>query len=197
MRIIEKAQNDFLTKKENFDELSFDRLKLKSKVAADSIRNIQKYAQVLLETSVMEINRDNGDLNRTIQSVIKYLSPLKKFLSINFKTELNQLPICRFDSEQMQHLFVHLITNSAEAKKDATVTIKSYLKDDNIFVEITDDGPGLPDKLRKDPSDAFNLSKHGYGLFLCKSIIDRHKGEIKLLPQEKGAAVQLTIPVIN
>ena len=68
---------------------------------------------------------------------------------------------------------------------------------ENIFVEIADDGPGFPDKLRKDPSDAFNLSKHGYGLFLCKSIIDRHKGEIKLLPQEKGAAVQLTIPVIN
>lgn len=197
MRIIEKAQNEFSNGNENFDELSFDRLKLKSKVAADSIRNIQKYAQVLLETSVMEINRDNGDLNRAIQSVIKYLSPLKKFLSITFNTELNQLPICRFDSEQMQHLLVHLITNSAEAKKDAIVTIKSYVKDDNILVEIADDGPGFPDKLRVDPSDAFNLNKNSYGLFLCKSIIDRHRGEIRILPQEEGAAVQLTIPVIN
>jgi K+-sensing histidine kinase KdpD len=97
----------------------------------------------------------------------------------------------------MQHLLVHLITNSAEAKKDATVTIKSYVKDNNILVEIADDGPGFPEKLRNDPSDAFNLSKNGYGLFLCKSIIDRHKGEIKILPREEGAAIQISIPVIN
>jgi K+-sensing histidine kinase KdpD len=196
MRIIEKSQNEFSNQKENFDELLFDRLKLKSKVAADSIRNIQKYAQVLLETSIMDMNKDNGDLNRTIQSVIKYLSPLKKFLSVTFKAELNQLPLCRFDSEQVQHLLVHLITNSAEAKKDATVTIKSSVKDENICVEIEDDGPGYPAKLKDDPSDAFNLSKNGYGLFLCKSIIDRHKGEIKILPKDSGAAIQFSIPVI-
>ena len=76
-----------------FDDLLFDRLKLKSKVAADSIRNIQKYAQVPLETSVTDLNKDNNDLNRTIQSVIKYLSPLKKFSSVTFKTELNPLPL--------------------------------------------------------------------------------------------------------
>jgi hypothetical protein len=56
----------------------FDRLKLKSKVAIDSIRGIQKFAQVLLETAIMNLNKDSGDLNRTIQSVIKYISPMKK-----------------------------------------------------------------------------------------------------------------------
>ncbi len=196
MRIIEKSQNEFVNKRENIDDLLFDRLKLKSKVAADSIRNIQKYAQVLLETSIMEMNKDNGDLNRTIQSVIKYLSPLKKFLSVTFKAELNQLPVSKFDSEQIQHLLVHLITNSAEAKKDATITIKSYVKDDNIFVEVEDDGPGFPSKIKENPYEAFNLSKNGYGLFLCKSIADRHKGEIKILPKESGAAIQFSLPVI-
>lgn len=197
MRIIEKSHFDFKTQKENVDDLLFDRLKLKSKVAADSIRNIQKYAQVLLETSIMDLNKDNGDLNRVIQSVIKYLSPLKKFLAITFKTELNQLPMCNFDSEQIQHLLVHLITNSADAKKDATITVKSYKKDDWIFVEIEDDGPGFPEKLRVNPSDAFNLSKNGYGLFLCKSIIDKHKGEIKILPGKNGAAVHFAIPIVH
>ncbi len=197
MRIIEKSQYEFKTQKENVDDLLFDRLKLKSKVAADSIRNIQKYAQVLLETSIMDLNKDNGDLNRVIQSVIKYLSPLKKFLSITFKTELNQLPLCNFDSEQIQHLLVHLITNSADAKKDATIIVKSYKKDDRIFVEIEDDGPGFPEKLRVNPSDAFNLSKNGYGLFLCKSIIDKHKGEIKILPGKNGAAVYFAIPIVH
>ncbi len=77
LRVIEKTQEDFAVKNQ-LDDLLFDRLKLKTKVAADSIRNIQKYAQVLLETSITDLKKDNYDLNRTIQSVIKYLSPLKK-----------------------------------------------------------------------------------------------------------------------
>jgi signal transduction histidine kinase len=194
LRTIEKTQNDFESNGQ-IDDLLFDRLKLKSKVAADSIRNIQKYAQVLLETSVTDLNKDNNDLNRTIQSVIKYLSPLKKFSSITFKTELNPLPLCNFDTEQMQHLLVHLITNSANANKDSTITIHSFVKDNKNCVEVQDDGPGFPDKLRKNPSAIFNLSNGGYGLFLCKSIIDKHKGEIKILPGDKGALIHFSLPL--
>src|SRR5690606_21468964 len=75
MRTIEKSQKENEGKLKSSDSILFDRLKLKSKVAIDSIRNIQKYAQVLLETSVMNLNKDSGDLNKTIQSVIRYLSP--------------------------------------------------------------------------------------------------------------------------
>src|SRR4030067_1782933 len=47
MRTIEKAQKELETELKDRDSILFDRLKLKSKVAADSIRSIQKYAQVL------------------------------------------------------------------------------------------------------------------------------------------------------
>jgi signal transduction histidine kinase len=193
LRVIEKTQEEYEAKNQ-VDDLLFDRLKLKSKVAADSIRNIQKYAQVLLETSFTDIKKGSDDLNRTIQSVIKYLSPLKKFSSVTFKTELNPLPLCNFDSEQIQHLLVHLITNSAEAKKDSTITIRSFARENNNYVEIHDDGPGFPEKYRSNPSTVFNLSNSGYGLFLCKSIIDKHKGEIKILHSDIGALIQFSIP---
>jgi len=195
MRNIEKAQTDFEDHNNSNDELLFDRLKLKSKVAVDSIRNIQKYAQVLLETSIMDLNKDSGDMNRTIQSVIKYLAPMKKFNSLTFKTELNNLPLCNFDSEQIQHLLTHLITNSADAKKDATVIIKSYSRDENIFIEVEDDGPGFPREMLKNFPATFSPNKGHYGLFLCKSIIERHKGEIKILERLQGTCVQFSIPV--
>ena len=84
MRTIEKSQKEyeFESNSNGNNTLVLDRLKLKSKVAIDSIRNIQKYAQVLLETSLLNLNKDSGDINRTIQSVIKYLSPMKKFYLI-------------------------------------------------------------------------------------------------------------------
>jgi signal transduction histidine kinase len=194
LRTIEKAHSDYDSNTQ-VDDLLFDRLKLKSKVAADSIRNIQKYAQVLLETSVTDLKKNNNDLNRTIQSVIKYLSPLKKFSLVTFKTELNPLPLCDFDPEQIQHLLVHLITNSADAYKNATITIRSFAADKKNCVEIQDDGPGFPEKLKLNPSAVFNLSDGGYGLFLCKSIIDKHKGTIKILDTKIGACIHFTLPV--
>ena len=194
LRTIEKSQSEFESNSQ-LDDLLFDRLKLKSKVAADSIRNIQKYAQVLLETSVTDLNKDNNDLNRTIQSVIKYLSPLKKFGSVTFKTELNPLPLCDFDPEQIQHLLVHLITNAVDAHKNATITIRSFVTNKWNCVEIQDDGPGFPERVKANPSIVFNLSNGGYGLFLCKNIMDKHRGEIKILHSDKGALVHFSLPV--
>jgi signal transduction histidine kinase len=92
---------------------------------------------------------------------------------------------------------VNLITNSADVKKDATVTIKSFVRDDKVYVEVEDDGPGFPSEVQRDPSSAFNLNKNGYGLFLCKSIVDRHKGEIWILNRDAGAAVQFFLPLSN
>jgi len=196
LRTIEKTQTDFDSNNQ-IDDLLFDRLKLKSKVAADSIRNIQKYAQVLLETSVTDLNKDNSDLNRTIQSVIKYLSPLKKFGTVTFKTELNTLPLCDFDAEQIQHLLVHLINNSVDVNENATITIRSFSEGKTNCVEIQDNGPGFPERIKKNPSNVFNLSTGGYGLFLCKSIIDKHKGDIKILKSNQGALIQFSLPLNN
>ena len=196
MRTIEKTQKEYSVQNENLDSILFDRLKLKSKVAIDSIRNIQKYAQVLIETSIMDLNKDSEDLNKTIQSVIKYLSPMKKFNNVLFKTEFNTIPICKYDSEQIQHLLVHLYNNSVEAREDATITTRSYFKDNYIFIEVEDNGPGFPTGTINPFYEVISSGKTSYGLYLCKSIIDRHNGQIKILDQKPGAIVQFSLPVI-
>ena len=195
MRTIEKSQKEYDSNSNGNNTLVLDRLKLKSKVAIDSIRNIQKYAQVLLETSLLNLNKDSGDINRTIQSVIKYLSPMKKFYLVTFNTELNNLPNCNFDSEQIQHLLVHLFTNAAEAKRDATISIKSDFEKEKITLEIKDDGSGFPSNILKDPFGSAMDRKGSYGLYLCKSIVDRHNGTMELEnSNEGGALITITLP---
>lgn len=195
LRLVEKIKKENEDSGNGKESLSFDRLKLKSKVAIDSIRSIQKFAQVLLETAIMNLNKDSGDLNRTVQSVIKYISPMKRFHLVTFKTQLNTIPICSYDSEQIQHLLVHLFTNSVEAKKDVTIEITSKSVNNKIILVIEDNGPGIPDEIKKDIFKSFTPKKNSYGLFLCKSIVDRHNGEIKLLETDNGTAIEITIPV--
>lgn len=195
LRLIEKFKKEHDDSGNGKESLLYDRLKLKVKVAIDSIRGIQKFAQVLLETAVMNINKDNGDLNKTIQSVIKYISPMRKFQFVTFKTQLNSLPPCSYDSKQIQHLLVHLFTNSVNARKDVTISISSRVVENKIELLIQDNGPGFPAEIKNDVFKFFTPKKDHYGLFLCKSIVDRHNGEIKVLDTDSGAAIEILIPL--
>jgi signal transduction histidine kinase len=195
LRMLEKLKKDTEDSGTGKENLIFDRLKLKSKVAIDSIRSIQKYAQVLMETAIMNLNKDSGDLNRTIQSVIKYISPMKKYQFATFKTQLNSLPLCNYDSEQIQHLLVHLFTNSVNAKKDATINIQSSSDDKFVHIIIEDNGPGISEDIKKELFLTYTPKKNSYGLFLCKSIIDRHNGEIRLLDSKVGAKMEILLPI--
>jgi len=195
MRVIETSQKEIGTKSEESANSNLDRILLKLKVAADSISKIQKYAQALLETSIMNLNKDSGDLNKTIQSVLKYISPIKTFSKITFKTEFNSLPEFKYDSEQIQQLLVHLFSNTAETQPDATINIQTYSEKDKIIVVCSDDGPGISKKIVSSVFNPPSTEKPGYGLFLCKSIIDRHNGEIKVLDSETGTKILFSLPL--
>lgn len=195
LRMLEKLKKDTEDSGTGKENLIYDRLKLKSKVAIDSIRSIQKYAQVLMETAIMNLNKDSGDLNRTIQSVIKYISPMKKYQFATFKTQLNNLPLCNYDSEQIQHLLVHLFTNSVNAKKDATINIQSSSDEKFIHIIIEDNGPGISEDIKKELFSTYTPKKNSYGLFLCKSIVDRHNGEIRLLDSKVGTKMEILLPI--
>jgi signal transduction histidine kinase len=196
MRVIEKTHKDVESKDLDIDTIFFDRLKLKSKVAIDSIRNIQKYAQVLLETSIVNLNKDHGDINKTIQSVIKYLSPMKKFNKITFETEFNSIPLCNYDSSQIQHLIVHLFTNSTEARQDATIKVRTFTIQNTVKVEIVDNGPGFSEEKLSNPFELRSRKGSGYGLFLCKSIVEQHNGDIEILQKSEGAGVVFSLPIV-
>lgn len=196
LRMVEKIKKELADSGHGKESLLFDRLKLKSKVAIDSIRGIQKYAQVLMETAIMNLNKDSGDLNRTIQSVIKYISPMKRYQYVTFKTQLNSIPVINYDSEQIQHLLVHLFNNSVNAKKDATISIQSIADESNVILIVEDNGPGIPSEIKKELFKSYMPIKNSYGLFLCKSIVDRHNGEIKLLDSEFGTKLQISLPVV-
>lgn len=195
MRVIETSQKEIGSRNEESTNSNLDRILLKLKVAADSISKIQKYAQALLETSIMNLNKDSGDLNKTIQSVLKYISPIKTFSKITFKTEFYNLPVFKYDSEQIQQLLVHLFSNTAETQPDATINIQTYNEKDRIIVICSDDGPGIPPKIVGSVFNPPSSEKPGYGLFLCKSIIDRHNGEIKILDSEKGTKILFSLPL--
>ena len=64
-----------------------------------------------------------------------------------------------------------------------------------IFIVIEDNGPGIPEDLRKIIFQSYAPKCSSYGLFLCKSIIDRHNGRIKLQDSAVGTKIEVSLAV--
>lgn len=110
------------------------------------------------------------------------------------------------DILQIEQALLNLLHNSIEAIGKAghlhgSVLIRATAADaDFINIGVSDTGPGfLPDRL-ENPFLPFSSTKAeglGFGLPLCKSIVEAHGGRIWLERNAQGATVHFTLPVVK
>ncbi len=103
------------------------------------------------------------------------------------------------DPGQLQQILVNLMSNACQAMRhrgDLTVRARRAGRWD--ILTISDNGPGIPDKHRRDIFEPlFTTKLHGFGLGLtiCRHIVDQHDGFIDLLdPPRGGAAFEIRLP---
>ncbi|MBW2307822.1 MAG: PAS domain S-box protein [Deltaproteobacteria bacterium] len=149
-----------------------------------------------------------------INEVLEKTLDLKAYdLSVNniqvVKELAPTLPNILGDSHQLQQVFMNLINNAEQAMIDAhaggTLIVRSgFLGDeDQILVEIEDDGPGIPDEIKPRIFDPFFTTKKvgkgtGLGLSLSHGIIRDHRGDISVSSDTengKGATFTLRFPM--
>jgi len=108
--------------------------------------------------------------------------------------EASNLPVLG-DSGQLLHVFLQLISNTADALEEATggsleITISS--SGSKLQVEFADSGPGIKEPQRV--FEPFYTTKPvgkgtGLGLSTCYGIIQQHHGEISCRNRPEGGAV--------
>jgi PAS domain S-box-containing protein len=116
------------------------------------------------------------------------------FKSINIIKEIEQnLPEIQINVTEMQQVLFNLIRNAVQAlrvendtNKVPTIYIRAFKYDKFIKIEIEDNGPGIPEKLRNRVFEPFFTTKEigeGTGLGLSVSymkITNNHNGFIEL-----------------
>ncbi len=88
----------------------------------------------------------------------------------------------------LSQVFTNILINSADAVEETSnpeISLKISVKDNNIYVEIEDNGHGIPIEIRDKILDPFFTTKAvgkgtGLGLSLSKSIMDIHGGTLEL-----------------
>jgi signal transduction histidine kinase len=116
------------------------------------------------------------------------------------KTFPEDVPFLEVDPAMLEQAFLNIYRNAIDAMEEGgTLRISARQENNQVRVEISDDGCGIP---RDDMPHIFNpffTSKSagtGLGLTQIKKIIDMHQGTIEISSEEgKGTNVVVTFPI--
>ncbi len=136
---------------------------------------------------------EERELKREKFPLRQFLYELKRdFETENFKIYVEVEPVYVYaDKEKLRRVFENLIKNSKEAIEGAGIKLGIVrIKNENNYIHITDNGPGIPPNKMDKLFLPFTSSKgkgRGLGLFIVKKLLEEHGWSIKVVPSEKGA----------
>lgn len=105
-----------------------------------------------------------------------------------------------FDESKIRRVLMNLIKNSSEAiTEKGVIRLDAILEDEQLVIIVSDNGPGISDKLKPRLFAPFQSEgkSHGTGLGLaiCQKIIHEHKGTLEYIPNvPHGAIFIIKIP---
>ena len=130
------------------------------------------------------------DINRAITRTFFLLENQTLFQNITVIRNLSSdIPNVRGDTQQVNHMFMNIILNAAQAMQgQGSLTVSTRLSDDNerVVIEIADTGPGIPEDILPHIFEPFFTTKEegegtGIGLSLVYGIVESHEGRIRAL----------------
>jgi two-component system NtrC family sensor kinase len=153
----------------------------------------------------MEPRLDRVDVNQVLVQTIELLQNHARINNIDITTDLDEsLPIISSDQSQLQQVFLNIINNAVDAiGSDGTVKVQTNMEKEHIRIQIQDDGPGMPEHVRKKIFDPFFTTKErekgtGLGLSVTYNIVQQMNGSIDVQSAEnKGTTFTIYIPITN
>jgi PAS domain S-box-containing protein len=109
-------------------------------------------------------------------------------------------PTLRVDVEKLKRAFVNLVKNAVDAMPEGgTLTIEAKSVDDAVEFAFSDTGMGMPTRVIEKiftPLFTTKAKGMGFGLAICKRIVEAHEGKIKVdSVLGKGTTFNVTLPI--
>lgn len=106
----------------------------------------------------------------------------------------------RMDKNKMERVFINLINNGVDAMpKGGTMTISCKRVNSRVEISFADTGVGIPEEIRSklfSPLVTTKAQGMGFGLAICKRIIEAHGGTITVeTAKGKGTIFMVTLPI--
>ena len=165
----------------------------------DTVRELLEFTR-----QTRHLMRPN-DVNRALTRTLFLLESQTLFQNIDIVKDLDaSIPPVYGDIQQLNHLFMNIILNAAQAMEGkGKLTIKSHLLSDaeRVCIEISDTGSGIPEDVLPHIFEPFFTTKEegkgtGLGLSLAYRIVENHGGHIKAESKpDEGTKFLIELPL--
>jgi signal transduction histidine kinase len=170
----------------------------------------QEVSRILaLESSLMSLNLELGNINEVIREVVKANSPNAKNKNINIFLDIDEkLEEFKFDKYKVYEVLDNLVSNAIKfTQKGGEVRITSAKQDDKVVIQVIDNGLGLSEE---DISRAFQRGARlsakptgeepssGLGLWIVKRLVEAMKGKVWVKSVlGKGSTFAFSLPILK
>ena len=121
-------------------------------------------------------------------------------------TLAEDMPEIRGDRQRLEQVVTNILGNAIKYTPDGGhIAVTGGGSGRSVWVEVADDGIGIPEKDRDRIFDRFyrvdkarsrESGGTGLGLSIAKEIVERHHGSLRLVPREgQGTTIRLVLPI--
>jgi PAS domain S-box-containing protein len=134
------------------------------------------------------------------EEIYQLFLPQAKQKNIKFIKQVEDNLSVRFDSDLIKQSLMNIIQNAFDAVgENGVVELKYYKSYNNLIIEISDNGIGLPAEQQKKIFDLYFTTKkdgNGLGLSIAQKIIHQHNGTITVSSkQNQGTTFKIHLPI--
>ena len=183
----------------------------KSQLIIDSTKELNKFISSILDLTKIEssnfgLNKVSRDVNSLIEVVVRDLSFSAGQKDVQIKKDLAPLYPIHIDSTLITRVISNLVENAIKYSGSGSVVhVKTW--DDNkwVYIEITDNGAGIPIEELQNIFEKFyrikNNANHsikgtGLGLYLVKYFVELHGGTISV-ESMLGKETKFLVKLVN
>ena len=169
----------------------------------ENLKTISKLFASLDPLTAKRLSRKkNFNISLNIQKNLDFFKT--QFEDNNIKIEINEDKVVDYFAREEDFfiIYTNLIENSiywlkSINKENKKIMIDCYNKDDKIFIDFKDNGPGIDEKFANEIFDAGFSKKPdggtGIGLTLTGQAVSRNNGTIECIKSKNGAFFRITL----
>ncbi|MBT2678035.1 histidine kinase [Bacillus sp. ISL-35] len=166
-----------------------------------------RISQFLLLSKKELIGKEKNlfSLNKMIDEVLNFLYPSILDTNVRIVKEVADDMELYGYADEIRQVLINIIFNAIDVlsqyRADPKIEIKGYfVNDTHIKIEISNNGPVIPDQLLKTIFEPFVTTKTlgtGLGLFVCREIIEKHKGILACSSEPDKTSFIMLLPLIR
>ncbi|HHV77225.1 MAG TPA: cell wall metabolism sensor histidine kinase WalK [Syntrophothermus lipocalidus] len=170
------------------------------------IRELLDLAQMEAGKIVWELHPI--EVSELVSRVLFKLGPQLEQHQISVKVDISQsLPLMLANEDRMEQVLTNLVENAIRySPPGKTVTVKAGSDKGLVQIEVSDEGPGIPEEdlpyiwdrfHRVEKSRSRSLGGTGLGLAIVKQIVEAHGGKVGVHSQPgQGSTFFFSIPAV-